>query len=110
VTVHAFPAASPVAEADLIVWLTRAAPGDRFTYWRGYLARDTWPLLQRLPEAERRQLASIASLAWNLAERGWVHLVQQRHGDSDFSYLAVARPRPRRESALVIPAPIQEAA
>lgn len=108
--VHLVSASPLVAEADLILWLMRAAPGDRFAYWRGYLARDTWPLLERLPEVERRRLASVASLAWNLADRGWVHLVQQRHGESDFSYLAIARPRPRRESALVIPTLAQEAA
>ncbi|GGC63820.1 hypothetical protein GCM10011504_47530 [Siccirubricoccus deserti] len=88
----------------------RAAPGDRFTYWRGHLARDVWHLAQRLSEPDRRRLASVGRLAWTMAERGLVHLVQQRHGEGDFSYLAVARPRSRRPTDTLMISLMQEAA
>lgn len=100
----------PVGEADLIAWLVRAAPGDRLAYWRGHLAHDVWAPARRLPEVERRRLAGVGRLTWEMAARGWVHLVQLRHGEGDFTYLAVARPRSQRRPGLPLAIPMKEAA
>ncbi len=100
---------SPIGEADLIAWLVHAKPGDRFTYWRGHLASDAWPLTGRLPEGECRRLGSVGRLAWNLAGEGFVHLVQERLGPNRFAYVVIARPHPPGR-ALPSPALLPEAA
>ena len=87
------PAALPaVGEAELTAWLVQAAPGDRFAYWRGHLAIDACPVTSGLHGTDRARLSAAASLAWIMQRKGWVHLVQQRHGARDYSYFAVARP------------------
>jgi hypothetical protein len=44
---------------------------------------------------DRRQLGRLAARAFRLAEQGKAHLVQRCHGEADYSYLLVVRPRPR---------------
>ena len=78
----------PITEAALVAWLVRAAPGERIVYWRGFLAVDRWS-----PRRDRHRLCSVARLAWGMAEKGWVHLVQQRVAPGVFDYIAIARPR-----------------
>lgn len=41
----------------------------------------------------------MARRAFLASETGLVHLVQRRHGPEDYSYLAVARPKPRHARA-----------
>jgi hypothetical protein len=82
-----------IDSAAFTAWLLRAEPGERLTYWRGYLAIDASPLASQLSGEERLRLQEVSDLAWRMAQKGWIHLVQQRHGASDFSYVAVARPR-----------------
>ncbi len=71
-------------------WLTRAKPGDRIEYHRGFLALDRIKGTNSLKEGERRKLAAVADHALALAGRGELHLLQERHGDGDYSYLVVA--------------------
>ena len=54
-------------------WVRRALPGERFVYFRGFLARKP---------SEGRDALSL----WN---GGTVLLVQERHGCGDYSYIAV---------------------
>lgn len=89
------PAVPMLDEAALMAWLGAAAAGDRIEYWRGYLAIDANPTGSKLEPDDRRQLGSVAARAFRLAEQGKAHLVQRRHGDADYSYLLVVRPRPR---------------
>ncbi len=84
-----------LAEIDLCAWLGQAAPGDLLEYHRGFLALDTMPQGMRLAERERTELARVARRAWWAAERGLVHLLQRRNGPDDFTYLAIARARPK---------------
>lgn len=102
--------AAPLSEAALCAWLGAAAPGERLAYHRGFLARETSPLTQLLPDAERLALLRLANRAWALAEAGLAHLVQRRHGEEDYSYLIVARPRPHRVAPSILPAILAEAA
>lgn len=91
----------PLTETMFCAWYGSAAPGDRIVYHRGFLAIDVSPLTYKLPDAERRTLLRVAERALQLAEDGLVHLVQRRMGEGDFTYLAIARPRPRnRRGAL----------
>ena len=72
-------------------WLARAEPGDRIEYHRGFLALDRIKGMSSLNDAERRKLAAVADQALALADGGKLHLLQERHGNGDYSYWAVAR-------------------
>jgi len=84
-----------IAEIDLCGWLGQAAPGDVLEYHRGFLALDANVQGTRFPDRDRAELARVARRAWWASERDLVHLVQRRHGPNEFSYLAIARPRPK---------------
>jgi hypothetical protein len=81
--------------------VAQAAPGDRLEYHQGFLVVDTFPALGGLPEPERQALVRLASRAFWAAEHGLVHLIQQRIAPERFSYLAIARPRPKAAAALL---------
>jgi len=85
----------PLTESALTAWLGAAASGDRIEYWRGFLAVDASATASKLEPDDRRQLGRVAARAFRLAQRGKAHLVQRRHGEADYSYLLVVRPRPR---------------
>jgi hypothetical protein len=88
-------------EIEFCAWVAQADAGDRLEYYRGYLVSDTLSPLSPLTEPERAALRTLADGAYRAAERGLVHLVQHRHGPDDYSYLAIARPKPKRaESSL----------
>lgn len=83
--------ASPsIRNAEFRAWLEHARPGARLEYYRGLLASDRISGSSTVKEAERRRLAALADQAWTLANRGKLHLFQERHGDGDYSYWAVA--------------------
>jgi len=87
-----------LTEIELCGWVGQAAPGDILEYHRGFLALDTMPQGTRLAERERAELARVARRAWWAAERGLIHLVQRRHRSDDYSYLAIARRKPKQAS------------
>lgn len=85
-----------ISEFELCTWLGDAAPGDVLEYYRGFLAKDAWKGTgQRLKEPDRIVLERLASRARWAVERGFAHLVQRRIASEQFSYLVIARPRPR---------------
>lgn len=104
------PPQMPLTEAALCTWLGRAAPGDTITYHRGALARQICPQLHLLTEDERLRLAKLAARARYLADTGLAHLVQRRHGFEDFSYVLIARRRPRQTAFLIPSRLLAEAA
>src|SRR3954454_18442883 len=83
----------PLTEADFCTWIGQAGPQDVIEYHRGFLIVDTDRRLSALSSADRHKLSRVASRAWQCAQDGLVHLVQRRLGESQFSYLAIARPR-----------------
>jgi hypothetical protein len=85
-----------LAEMHFAGWVGAAAPGDRIEYHRGFLAVDTIPMISKLPETDRTALKQLAGRAWWAAEQRLVHLVQERLGPDLFSYIAIARPKPKR--------------
>ncbi len=89
------PSCQPLTESALTAWLGAAAAGDRIEYWRGYLAIDASAAASKLEPDDRRQLGRVAARAFRLSEQGKAHLVQRRHGEADYSYLLIVRPRPR---------------
>jgi hypothetical protein len=78
-----------IAEEALCDWIASARPGERVEYYRGLLARDRMPSAQALTDRDRLGLVALAKRAMQVAEDGGVVLVQRRHGDGDYSYIAV---------------------
>ena len=70
-------------------WLRAGHPGSRITYYRGHLIVDREPRCSDPNGETRTQLNRLATRALRAAEQSLVHLVQQRHGDGDYSYLAI---------------------
>lgn len=88
-------ASRQLTEIEFCAWVAQAAPGDRLEYHRGFLVLDIFPMLGRLADRERKELARLGSRAFWAAEQGLVHLVQERIGPDRFAYLAVARRKPK---------------
>lgn len=95
----AYEPGRPMAEITLIEWLANAAPGDQIVYWRGRLSNDINVVHQGLTEIERKRLGRVARRAWQMSELGQVHLVQRRVDVGVFDYIAIARPKPRRNQS-----------
>ena len=92
-------AVKPIKEIEFCGWIGQAAPGDVLQYHRGHLALDVTTQGTRLPERERAELSCVARRAWWASEQKLIHLVQRRHGPDDYSYLAIARPKPSNDTA-----------
>lgn len=75
-------------------WLADASGGERYEYHRGFLAKDVdaGPK-RRLGDNERKQLERLSERVRWAADKGCVHLVQERLGPDCYSYIAVARAR-----------------
>jgi hypothetical protein len=89
---------SPITEIDLCAWLGQAEPGAMLEYHRGFLVLDTDQTISKLPRDRRLELAQLASRARWASDQRLLHLLQRRLGDSEFSYIAVARERPKTAS------------
>ena len=83
-----------ITEIEFCTWLGQAEPGDSLEYHRGFLLVDLTPFGGPLCSEARSELARTSARAYDLAERGFVHLVQRRLGPDSFSYLAIVRPLP----------------
>lgn len=93
-------------ELAFIAWINQAMPGDVLEYHRGFLAFD----VSRLCVPDRVELLKLAHRAMRGVGLGLVHLVQRRNGPNDFSYLAIARPKPKHASASLRSLLLEEAA
>ena len=68
-----------------------------------------FPSKEHPADAKRAELDLLADCAMRAAEHELVHLVQRRNAPLDFSYLAIARARPKKAPATVA-FPLPEAA
>jgi hypothetical protein len=66
-----------LTDAAMRAWIDTAVTGDRIEYYRGFLSVDIDPLLSRLAESDREEIARLAAFARRSAEVGHVHLVQE---------------------------------
>ena len=68
-------------------WLNKSSKGNRITYYRGYLCG---PWLQKLsPTMDERRVRTIKQHVYKAADSGVVTLVQKKHEDFDYEYIAV---------------------
>jgi hypothetical protein len=91
-------------------WVGQASAGDKLEYHRGLLAMDAGECSQSFEGHRRRELNRVARRAWWAAEQGLIHLLQRRNGIDDFSYIAIARPRPKELSATLSSVLLKEVA
>ncbi len=99
-----------LTETTFCAWLGQAHPGDALVYHRGVLALDA-SISSQTPDSDaHRELGRVARRAWWAAEQGLIHLLQRRNGPDDFTYLAIARPRPKELSATLSSVLLKEVA
>lgn len=89
------PTSPVLSEADFCDRLGQVRAGDHFVYHVGFLACDVSPETSRLTESDRAELVRVARRARQAADQGLVVLAQTRLGREMFSYLAIARRRPK---------------
>jgi hypothetical protein len=82
-----------LTDMEFCAWVAQAEAGDRLEYHRGFLARNTYRLDSNFAEADRAAIVSLRDRARWAAEKGLVHLVQERLGPNLFAYVAIARAR-----------------
>jgi hypothetical protein len=104
------PGQLPRSKDDLLAWLRHAAPGDRLTYWRGHLAADVYLVGARSWGPEAWRLVGVRRCAWDLAQQGWVHLVQQRVAPDVCAYIAIATGKCHRQATSLQQTIMREAA
>jgi len=70
-------------------WLNKAAPGNRITYYRGYLCD---PYLQPIsPTIDRDRVKRLGKEVYKSADANLVTLVQKKHADFDYEYKAIRK-------------------
>ena len=68
-------------------WINKSSKGDKFTYYRGYIMA---PHLQKFsPTTDDRRVNSLKKRVQNAYNHNLITLVQRRHGDLDYEYIAV---------------------
>ena len=68
-------------------WINKSRPGDKITYYRGYIMA---PHLQKFsPTTDERRVNSLKKRVQDAYNRSLITLVQRRHGDLDYEYIAV---------------------
>jgi len=68
-------------------WLNKSSKGNKITYYRGYIMA---PHLQKFsPTTDDRRVNSLKNYVHRAYNHNLVTLVQKRHGDLDYEYIAV---------------------
>jgi hypothetical protein len=68
-------------------WLNKSSKGNKVTYYRGYIMA---PHLQKFsPTTDERRVNSLKRRVQHAYNHNLVTLVQRRHGDLDYEYIAV---------------------
>ena len=68
-------------------WINKSIKDNRIVYYRGYICG---PWLQKLsPTLDERRVRTIKQHVYAAAESGVVTLVQKKHADFDYEYIAV---------------------
>ncbi len=78
-----------ISQKAFNTWLQNAKSGDRITYYRGYLVDS---LLQPIAAAaDSDRVKKLGKSVHAVAEAGSLILVQKKHDDFDYEYIAVKR-------------------
>ena len=70
-------------------WINKAPKNARLTYYRGYLCD---PYLQPIsPTIDRERVKKLGKVAYDSYNANLVNLVQKKHADFDYEYIAVRK-------------------
>ena len=70
-------------------WLNKAKRGDKITYYRGFIMA---PHIQKLsPTMDERRVRGLRNHVFKVYNAHLVELIQKKHGDFDYEYMAVRR-------------------
>ena len=70
-------------------WLNKSSKGNKITYYRGYIMA---PQLQKFSHTtDERRVNSLKRRVQRAYDNNIVTLVQKRHGDLDYEYMAVRK-------------------
>jgi hypothetical protein len=69
-------------------WINKAPKNARLTYYRGYLCD---PKLQPISPSDNTRVFKLRKVVQKSEEGGLVNLVQKKHGDFDYEYMAVRK-------------------
>ena len=68
-------------------WINKSIKGNKITYYRGYIMA---PHLQKFsPTMDDRRVNSLRNRVQQAYNHNLITLVQKRHGDLDYEYIAV---------------------
>jgi len=68
-------------------WLTKSRKGEKISYYRGYIMA---PHLQKFsPTTDERRVGSLKRRVMHAYHSSVVTLVQRKHGELDYEYIAV---------------------
>ena len=70
-------------------WLNKSSKGEKLSYYRGYIVD---PTIQRIaPTNDRVRVKKFQRQVMDAYDSDRVTLVQKRHGNLDYEYIAVRR-------------------
>ena len=70
-------------------WINKSDKGNKITYYRGYIMA---PQLQKFsPTTDERRVNSLKRHVQKIYNTGLITLVQKKHGDLDYEYIAVRK-------------------
>ena len=70
-------------------WISKSRKGEKLSYYRGYIAD---PTIQRIaPTNDRVRVSKFRRQVMNAYDDDLVTLVQKKHGDLDYEYIAVRK-------------------
>ena len=76
-----------MSQKAIHTWLNKSNKGDKITYYRGYLCD---PFLQPIaPTNDRDRVKKLGSTVYSMADAGLLLLVQKKHADFDYEYIAI---------------------
>jgi len=94
-----FPAVrKPLTEIDLCGGSVRQYPATSSNITVDFSRSTPCPRARALPNGSGRNSPARRAAPGGRPRRGLIHLVQRRHRSDDYSYLAIARPKPRQAS------------
>ena len=68
-------------------WINKSSKGNKITYYRGYIMA---PHLQKFsPTTDDRRVNSLKNYVQRAYNNNLVTLVQKKHGELDYEYIAV---------------------
>lgn len=88
-----------MTDFEFLEKVANTMPDGVIEYHRGFLFNDAWASgTGKVSESgEMKRIRDLREVAFDMWERGLVHLLQERCGDYDYRYLAIVKPLQRRQ-------------